>query len=608
MRMTRRTTRPQALTIFKNPSGPKRTRTAYLLIANEALYQMSYGPICDQMILQDFCKIAKVRNLQSVLCYNFSMEHQQASRLLDTLQREPEWTKKPLFAWFFKNRNVVILCVILFALYGFFLSHPIDLVTADLGRHIKNGELLLQDTTVLRENFYSYTNPDFQVINHHWGSGFLTYVAFALFGFTGVHFFFILLSFLTLFVFLKIGRLYAPWGVVGLIALPAIFLLAERTEIRPEVFSYLFAGLFFYILCRYRENPEGKYVRHIWLLPILEILWVNTHIYFLLGPLLLGAFLLESLLVYRKRFLRLLSVFSAVVVAVFINPFGYRALTEAVGIFKNYGYKLAENQSVWFMEKIMADPDFFIFKVVFGLCLLALVVTLARNWRDIRLAHLFVIAGISIMAWFAIRNIALFGLFSIPFLASGLQTSFRSKFQEGTALSFAVISSLIVLFLMVLFVLPRFFPYWHSFGFGLQEGNERPIEFLRNEKIVGPYFNNYDIGGYLIFYLFPNEKVFVDNRPEAYPAEFFQKTYIPMQEDDGVWEEKLAEYRFNAIVFSHGDATPWGQPFMIQRLQDPEWAPVYVDERVLILVRRVEANKALIEKFLLPPETFRISS
>ena len=29
---------------FKRTSGPKETRTPYLLIANEALYQMSYGP------------------------------------------------------------------------------------------------------------------------------------------------------------------------------------------------------------------------------------------------------------------------------------------------------------------------------------------------------------------------------------------------------------------------------------------------------------------------------------------------------------------------------------------------------------------------------------
>jgi len=41
-----------------------------------------------------------------------------------------------------------------------------------LGRHIKNGELVLNgDFGILKSNFYSYTEPDFPVINHHWGGG-----------------------------------------------------------------------------------------------------------------------------------------------------------------------------------------------------------------------------------------------------------------------------------------------------------------------------------------------------------------------------------------------------------------------------------------------------
>jgi len=55
--------------------------------------------------------------------------------------------------------------------------------------------------------------------------------------------------------------------------------------------------------------------------------------------------------------------------------------------------------------------------------------------------------------------------------------------------------------------------------------------FFKENNLQGPIFNNYDIGGYLIFNLFPQEKVFVDNRPETYSSEFFQEDYIPMQED-----------------------------------------------------------------------------
>ena len=125
---------------------------------------------------------------------------------------------------------------------------------------------------------------------------------------------------------------------------------------------------------------------------------------------------------------------------------------------------------------------------------------------------------------------------------------------------------------------------------------------------MGPIFNDYDIGGYLLFHLFPKEKVFIDNRPEVYPADFFEKTYIPMQEDETIWEENQQKYGFNAIFFSINDATPWAQKFLIERVKDNEWAPVFVDNYAIIFVKRTEANKGIIEKFEIPKEKFNIIS
>lgn len=99
--------------------------------------------------------------------------------------------------------------------------------------------------------------------------------------------------------------------------------------------------------------------------------------------------------------------------------------------------------------------------------------------------------------------------------------------------------------------------------------NNASAEFFKKENVQGPVFNNYDIGSYLIYYLFPQERVFVDNRPESYPASFFKEIYIPMQEK---------EYNFNAIFFSHCDYTPWGQKFLINRLNDKDWVPVFADQ------------------------------
>lgn len=506
----------------------------------------------------------------------------------------------------------------MFLLYGLFLTHKIDLVTADLGRHIKNGEVLLEDTSILERNFYSYTNPDFEVLNHHWGSGFLLYATHRTFGFSGVQLLFTAISLGALAVFVATSRIYAGWDMIGCAALAALPLLAERTEIRPEVLSYLFAGLFFLILCLYRESHKSgvspsdlppKYdrtymVKAVWLLPLIEVLWVNSHIYFILGPLLIGAFIVELVVSRRAELKRLLLVLFATVGATLVNPFGYRALMETLTIFQNYGYRLAENQSVVFMQQHGGSPNLILFEIAFGTLAVILTIVFIRNRKALRISHLLVAFGTSLMAWLAIRNISLFGLFLIPLAASLLESLIPASTARPVTSRWAafLVAALLVAFLV--FGLQRYFPYWREFGVGLETGNSRAAEFIRERGVAGPIFNNYDIGGYLIYHLYPKLPVFVDNRPEAYPVSFFRDVYIPMQEDEQVWSRELQEYDFNAIIFAYRDATPWGQAFLRARIVDALWAPVFADDRVIVFLRRSHDNEHIISRFEMQRSSF----
>jgi hypothetical protein len=173
----------------------------------------------------------------------------------------------------------------------------------------------------------------------------------------------------------------------------------------------------------------------------------------------------------------------------------------------------------------------------------------------------------------------------------------------------SVVSVSLVLMMFILIGYGKYLPISNSdtFGFGLADNQNNAVSFFKENGLRGPIFNNYDIGGYLIYYLFPQEKVFVDNRPETYPSEFFQEVYIPMQEDKGVWLEKSKEYGLNTIVFYWHDATPWGQQFLIARVQDEEWAPVFVDERIIIFLKRNDLNKEVIDMFEISEDVFLVS-
>lgn len=514
-----------------------------------------------------------------------------------------------LFSWVRRPDYALLAAALLILIfYGLFLGHRINLTTADLGRHIKNGEETVGAHTILADNFYSYTAPGFSAPNHHWGSGVAFYALWRAAGFTGLQVASTALLLATLLIFFRIAAEDAGPGPAAIAALAALPLLAERTEIRPEIFSYFFSALFFATLLRYRtaQNPRALVA-----LPILQIFWVNMHIYFFLGPVLVAAFALEALLLARRGTPRdhtLLWLLSTCVAATVINPFGGRGALAPFTIFRNYGYLVAENQPVWFVERLLANPNFTLFKIAFFLLAATFIARLRAPNNRFSLPHILIGATFGAMAWLAVRNFALFGFFFIPLVAANIRAAAEPFWEQKRSLIAWGAASAITLLIIPAFFgqWQKYFPYWREQGLGLEQGSGDGARFFRENNLHGPLFNNYDIGGYLIFHLFPGERVFVDNRPEAYPASFFTDTYIPMQERDDIWRKELARWNFNAIFFSWRDATPWAQTFLGARIRDPEWTPVFADKSTIIFLRNYEANKDLIARFALPKDMFRM--
>lgn len=506
------------------------------------------------------------------------------------------------------NKLALFALVVVLILYGFFLLHEANLVTADLGRHIRNGEMILSGQDgIFTTNFYSYTQPDFPFVNHHWGSGVIFYAIWKIAGFAGLHLFFIILSLLSLAIIFWFSQRRAGLGITSIASLLAMPLIVERIEIRPEVFSYLFAVIFFVLLWRYKEG-KIPFKKLLIILVLLEILWVNLHIYFVLGIALIGAFLVADLL--RKKWPEAKKsgiLLFATAIATLFTPLGLKGTFALRNVFESYGYRLVENQSVWFIEKLISNPNFIAIKILSILLLFSFIAVLIYRKNKFNLTNLLIMIGFTGMAWLAIRNFTLFGLFLIPTLSLNIKSPYLevglpSKFNKWII----GVVTVLVLFILIGGFKPLFPQRGGNLGLGLAENNSASVDFIKENNIEGPIFNNYDIGGYLIFHLFPQEKVFVDNRPEAYSVSHFQDTYIPAQEDNTEWAKLLEKEKFNVIIFYHRDATPWGQSFLISRIQDSEWAPVFADNNVIVFLHRTINNFEIIEQYELSQDNFQI--
>lgn len=499
------------------------------------------------------------------------------------------------------SKYKILILILLLAWYGLFLIQQMDLSTLDLGRHLKNGELFLRgDYGFLTTNYYSYTEPDFPTITHHWGTGVIFYLISTFSGITGVHLFFIALSFLTFLIFFYLAKKESSFGVASLLSFLIIPLIAERIEVRPEVFSYFLSGIFFLLLWKYRAGQIN--FKWLFALPILGALWINLHILFIFGLFLIGAFLLESLLIpdQRKHATKLATIFLATTLASFLNPFGLFGFIAPFNIFTNYGYRVLENQSVFFLDNLgfITNPNLLLIKVVLLITALSFIFTWIKNRQNFSILYFILAVVFGTMGWLYLRNFTILGLFSLPIIAVNIKNyiSGAGKF---------VLLSVLIFFFSLINTGHRLEYYINNFGVGLSRDNNNSANFFNKEAIRGPIFNNYDIGGYLIYNL-PSEKVFVDNRPESYPASFFEQAYVPMQENNDVWKKMDDKHQFNAIFFSLRDQTPWGQKFLVTRIDDTAWAPVYVDQYAIIFLKKNEQNKSIIQHYQVPRNYFSV--
>jgi len=499
------------------------------------------------------------------------------------------------------------LLVILFLSYCslFFFARP-HLPTLDLGRHIINGREIIENGSVFEDNHYSHTSPDFMAVNHHWLFGVFAYLGYELGGFPLLVISNALLNLLAiggvLLVASKISSTKSAL-IAGVFLLP---LLIDRNQVRPETISFLFSSIFLVILWFQTKK------RRWWLtaLVALQIVWVNSHLFFVFGPGLVGAFFLRSLFVKKFRWqLKSLGItLLGVVLASFFNPVAWRGVIQPFMIFSNYAYPVAENQSVWFFLKFHPSPSYWYSAIVL-IITFGLVAYILKQRRSEFLPLILITAVFAIAGEMVTRILSFFALLSIPLFSISFDSIWNKyaktihRLQENT-LAVMIISTVSFVGLLILIRTSLFVPSLYSLGVRETPNANDSAEFFKTLNPSGNIFNNYDIGGYLIFHLYPDYKVFIDNRPEAYPSSFIENEYIAAQKDEQVWEEIAEKYDIGSIFVYYRDRTDWFEPFIIRRLDDPRWVAVYADQDAIILLDDRPENAELIAKYRLPEGVF----
>jgi tetratricopeptide (TPR) repeat protein len=280
-----------------------------------------------------------------------------------------------------------------------------ELFDADTWWHLRAGRWILEHRAVPRTDPFTYGAPAQPWIDLHWLFQVTLALAYAAGGVAGI----IVLAAAgaTAAVLTGFGLRQREWpaALVAAAWVPAVLLTSTRFDPRPEIVTLIGLSAFFGILLRARQAPGW-----LWMLLPIEVVWVNCHGLFVLGPWLVLLFLLDRAVVRGERappWSRLLPPSLAVGLACLVNPYGVRGvlvplelfpkLTEAGGPYKSYiGEFMSVRRFVATYWLPVPGHDIYLRLLVFLLVLLPLVflvTALQRTWRSGRPAEEGIAAG-----------------------------------------------------------------------------------------------------------------------------------------------------------------------------------------------------------------------
>jgi len=446
------------------------------------------------------------------------------------------------------------------------------------GWHIRNGQLMLQTHSITRVDPFSATMSGQPWFAWEWMYDVLIAAIHQVLGLNGVVFYtaaimaatFVLLFYLAV---RRGGSLPITFFLLVLsLGASAIHFLA-----RPHVLSWLFTVIWFELLDSAASGGAGSEKSHrLFFLPVLMLLWVNLHGGFLLGFALLAAYLLggaiqhftgreqrQELGPWLKR-LSLVTVLS--LLASFVNPYGIKLHLH---IYRYLSDRFLMNRVTEFQS-----PDFHgVAQQCFAVLLLVTIAALASARRKLMPAQLLVILLAAYSGLYAARSLPassmLLTLMIAPLLS---ETVAQASENDGIAPWLRVLFSRLHsfgmrmqrmelqfqghLWLVIVFALGLWAcmhggkigsTQWINAYFDDKRFPVEAAEVLAQRDIREPIFCPDQWGGYLIYRLYPQTKVLVDDRHDLYGDAFF-KDYLKVVFVQPDWKKVLDERQVNWIV------------------------------------------------------------
>ena len=481
--------------------------------------------------------------------------------------------------------------ILFIAVFAMAVRAPAD---TDTWWHLKAGQTTLESGHILQTDLFSHTRYGSRWINHSWLSQVVLYLLFDHFSYAGLGLWMgavVMVAFI--FVYLQMeGDVFTRAFIVILAAATSAVVWSAR----PQLFSLLLTAVVAYLLYLFKWRGLNR----LWLLPPLFVLWANLHAGYALGFMLLAAFIAGEVL---NHFLALVSPgadpsveWKGIGLVILVSFLSALLLVLNPNTTRMWTYYL-ETVRIGALQDFIQEwqsPNFHhLYTHPFIWTLLATLAAMGLSGRRVDGTDLAMVGGFTYAALMAGRNFGPFALVAAPVLSrhvTATLTRWTTAARERTWLNvsrrrvptpaLAAVNWGLLALIVVLAGVKVYLPLRPAFNEQAQRESlpVGAVEWIQAHRPEGEMFNEYNWGGYLIWRLWPDYRVFVDGRTDLYGDEFLRQ-YLSVRSGRPGFEETLAAYDVNLVLIYPDDA------LAVQLACAGGWEEVYRDEVAAIWMR-----------------------
>ncbi|MFZ2949674.1 MAG: hypothetical protein WA003_09345 [Desulfuromonadaceae bacterium] len=482
-----------------------------------------------------------------------------------------------------------------------------------------NGAIIQGDPFIIDSQFKTPSISEIFILKQYWLSQIVFYLIYQFSGFKGIV---LLTATVHAMMFFFVYKLIIDEGVTRLVA---IFLLGISWMVivhefnyigsKPQMWSSLFSVVIVYILENMKKGRRWASV----VLPPLMLVWANLHGGFIFGNVIIVIYCAG--LFFSSRHNRSFYVVSAASILLSgVNPNGFTAFISApligpiISLFniqslqgiREVADSISETQSI-FQHSSLAGifRSLHFFAAIISISLISFAINI-RNMRSFRIEHLLLFVAVLFMGARSIRFIIFFTLIA-SFLAAINLKNFWERYAKGNVTvsrRWSAQAAVVLILAMAVYLVSagNVRAALASDKFFVSDF-ENGAEFILRNNLRGNIFNDYNGGGYLIWRLTPDIKLFIDGR-NLYPKIFeAYQAAVDYAFEYRNYERVLDDFNIDMVMMPGCDKVSGTLITLVAALlEDHSWSLLYADASMLVFMRNSPENMEQVKRLAVPKE------